>query len=54
MLTEHKGICLKINGKRTVRLKKGFIEFKNYSKQTHAPFKIHGDSECIFKNCEKQ
>ena len=28
MLTEHKGICLKINGKRTVRLKKVLLSLR--------------------------
>ena len=28
MLTEHKGICLKINGKRTVKLKKVLLSLR--------------------------
>ena len=32
VLTEHKEACLKINGKKTVKLKSGSIEFKNYDK----------------------
>ena len=32
VLTKHKEICLSINGAQSVKLKKGMIEFKNYSK----------------------
>ena len=31
-LTEHKEVCLSINGTQSVRLAKGIIEFKNYFK----------------------
>ena len=50
ILVEYKEICLKINGKQTVKLKSGFIEFKNYSRQIPAPFKIYADFECILKS----
>ena len=53
MLNEHKEICLKINGKQTVKLNKGFIEFKNYSRQIPAPFKIYADFECILPSAER-
>ena len=33
VLTEHKRVCLSINGAQSVRLGKGTIEFKNYFKQ---------------------
>ena len=33
VLTEHKEVCLSINGAQSVRLGKGTIEFKNYFKQ---------------------
>ena len=33
MLTEHKKVCLSINGTQSVTLKKRTIEFKNYFKQ---------------------
>ena len=36
-----------INGKQSVKLKSSSIRFKNYSKQTPAPFKIYADFECI-------
>ena len=45
-MVEHKEICLKINGKQTLKLKSGFIEFKNYSSQIPAAFKIFADFEC--------
>ena len=44
--------CLVINGKQNVKLEKGFISFKNYSRQIPVPFKIYADFECIFKNLE--
>ena len=40
ILTEHKEDCLIINGKQSVKLKKGAIKFKNYFKQIPVPFKI--------------
>ena len=46
VLTEHKDNCLEINGKQNVKLKKGSISFKNYSKQLPTPFKIYADFEC--------
>ena len=47
VLTEHKENCLIINGKQNVKLGKGSISFKNYSKQLPVPFKIYADFECI-------
>ena len=32
VFVEHKKICLKINGKQTVKLRSGSIKFKNYFK----------------------
>ena len=49
VLVEHNKICSKINGKQTVKLKSGFTEFKNYSSQIPAPFKIYADFECVLK-----
>ena len=46
MLTEHKIVCLSINGAQSVRLEKGTIEFKSYFKQVAVSFKIHADFEC--------
>ena len=50
VLIEHKEDCLVINGKQNVKLEKGFISFKNYSRQIPVPFKIYADFECILKN----
>ena len=47
VLIEHKENCLIINGKQNVKLGKGSISFKNYSKQSPAPFKIYVDFWCI-------
>ena len=52
VFTEHKEICLSINGAQSVRLEKGTIEFKNYFKQIPVPFKIYADFECNLKIVE--
>ena len=52
VLIEHKKDCLLINGKQCVKLKSGFISFKNYSREISVPFKIYADFECIFKTVE--
>ena len=52
MLTEHKKVCLSINGAKSVRLEKGTIEFKNYFKQMPVPFKIYADFECNLEGVE--
>ena len=49
-MVEHKEICLKINGKQTVKSKSGFIEFKNCPRQIPAPFEIYADFECTLKS----
>ena len=46
MVTEHKEVCLGINGTQSLRLEKGTIGFKTYFKQIPAPFKIYADFEC--------
>ena len=52
ILNEHKEDYLVINGKQNVKLEKGFISFKNYSRQIPVPFKIHADFECVLKNID--
>ena len=47
ILNEHKEDCLVVNGKQNVKLEKGHISFKNYSRQMPVPFKIYADFECI-------
>ena len=46
ILVEHKEICLKINGKQTIKSKTNFIELKNCSRQVQAQFKIYAYFEC--------
>ena len=52
VLIKHKEDCLMTNGKQNVKLEKGFIEFKNYSRQISVSFKIYTDFECILKSCD--
>ena len=52
VLTEHKKVCLSINGAQSVRLEKETIEFKNYFKQIPVPFKIYADFECNLRDVE--
>ena len=52
MLIKHKENGLNINGKQSVKLEKGIIEFKNYFKQIPVPFKIYADFECNLKSVE--
>ena len=51
VLNNHKEDCSLINGKQNVKLEKGFISFKNYSRQIPVPFKIYADFGCILKGC---
>ena len=46
MLIKHKENCLSVNGKESVKLEKGIVEFENYFKQITVPFKIYADFEC--------
>ena len=50
--SEHKKVCLSINGAQSVRLEKGTIEFKNLFKQILVPFKIYSDFVCILGSVE--
>ena len=52
VLTEHKEICLNINGAQSIRLEKGTIKFNNYFKQIPVPFKIYADFECNLRGVE--
>ena len=51
-MTKHKKDCLSINGKQSVKLEKGIIEFENYFKQIPVPFKIYADFECNLRSVE--
>ena len=52
VLIKHKEDCLSINGKQSINLEKGTIEFKKFFKQLPVPFKIYADFECNLKNVE--
>ena len=52
VLIKHKENCLSINGKQSVKLEKGIIEFKNYFKQIPVLFKIYTDFECNLRDVE--
>ena len=43
---------MSINGKESVKLQKGIIEFENHFKQITVPFKIYTDFECNLKGVE--
>ena len=52
VLIKHKENCLSINGKQSVKLEKGTIEFENYFKQIPVPFKIYALFECNLRSVE--
>ena len=52
VLIKHKEDCLSINGKQSVKLEEGTIEFKNYFKQIPVLFKIYADFECNLEGVE--
>ena len=52
VLIKHKENCLSINGKQSVKLQKGIIEFENYFKQIPVPFNVHADFECNLRGVE--
>ena len=52
ILIKHKEDFLSINGKQSINLEKGIIEFKNYFKQLPDPFKIYADFECYLRDVE--
>ena len=52
VLKEHKEDCLIINGKQSVKLEKGTVEFEYYFKLIPVPFKIYADFECNLEGVE--
>ena len=52
VLNKRKDDFLLINSGQSVKLEKGFIEFKNYNKMIPAPFKIYADFECLLKSVD--
>ena len=51
-MTEHKEVCLSINGAQSARVEKGKNEFKNSFKQISVPFKVYADFGCNLKSVE--
>ena len=51
-MTEHKEVCLSINGTQSVRLEKETTEFKKYFKQLPVPFKVYADFQSNLKSVE--
>ena len=49
---KHREISLEINSKRSVKLEKGTIKFRNYLKKIAVPFKIYADFKSALKNCK--
>ena len=41
-----------INGRQSVKLEKGFIEFNNFNKMIPCPFKIYADFECLLREVD--
>ena len=52
ILTEHKELCLRINGSQSVRLEKGTMDYKNYFKQLSVPFKVYADFKSNLESVE--
>ena len=52
VFTEHKEVCLSVNGAQSVRLEKGATKFKNYFKQIPVSFKIYADFESNLGSAE--
>ena len=51
VLINRKEDCLMINGCQSVKLEKGFIEFKNFNRQMPV-LKIYADFECLLKSVD--
>ena len=49
VLQDHKENCLITNGKQTVKLKSGSINFKSHFKQLAVSFKMYADFKCNVK-----
>ena len=52
VLIKYKENCLSINGKQSVKLELGIIEYKNYFKQIPVSFKIYAGFECNLRDVE--
>ena len=52
VFTEHKEVCFSINDAQSVRLEKGTIDLKNFSRQIPVPFKVYAGFEGNLKSTE--
>ena len=52
VLIKYKENCLSINGKQSVKLELGIIEYKNYFKQIPVSFKIYAGFEYNLRDVE--
>ena len=52
VLIKHKVNYLSINGKQSVKLEEGIIEFENYFKEIPVPFENYAHFECNLKSVE--
>ena len=52
LLIKHKENCLSINGKQSVKVEKGIIDFENYFKQIPVPLRIYADFQCNLRRVE--
>ena len=52
VLAKHKEDCLSINGKQSVKVQEGTIDFENCFKQIPVLFKIYADFECNLEGVE--
>ena len=52
VLIKHKEKFLRINGKQSVKIEKGIIEFENYFKQIPFPCNIYADFYCNLRGVE--
>ena len=53
VLGEHIKICLKVNGKKSVKLRNRSIKFNNRYKKLVVPFKIYADFESVLQRVQK-
>ena len=52
VLAKHKEDCLSVNGKQSVKVQEGTIDFENCFKQIPVLFKIYADFECNLEGVE--
>ena len=52
VLAKHKEDCSSINGKQSVKVEEGTIDFENCFKQIPVLFKIYADFECNLEGVE--